>query len=322
MTQNPFTDIKTAERFTRDRLGIKRLTTAQKAEIALAVARHDSRQFEPVTTTTPYDRIDAIRRNLAVRIAKHFHEHHAPLFRSSRGGIDYGHGGHEHVDYQAYSKSYAHPARWRNAGARFDGSVLVIEDYLGKERQRIRIPFAAYAAVRDHRLDINACLSDDLYAINATPKTAVRYAVRDNGRVAKSGMAMLFDNPRGCRTKYWEHGATLTDCRAENDRKVVLVRRHEAEIAARADDERKRRRRDETITKIAKRLAARGRLVVSFEDARATGACRPGIESFCRANGLPTDVVDGARLLPLIGRDARVALAMRQAAQRQMGIPA
>lgn len=319
---NEFATISNAERATRMRLGVTRLSSAQKSEIADAVARHHeraNRESIVKSSGTIYARVDDVRRQLAVRLAIHIHNQ-VPLFTSSRGEIVYGVGGQEGVDRDAYSKSYGFPARWHNAGARFEGSDLIVEDSRGRERLRVKVPFSAYAALIHGELWTRpACLADDLYAIKSTAKTATRYAVR-GGKIVKSGMALLCKN--GEDRDYWEHGATLAECRTENAYKLSLYHAQEREKAATEALRARAERRNATIVRIAKRLATRGKLVVLTADARATGACLPGIESFCRAHGIPSDLCDGSLLVPLIGKDARVAMAMRNAAKRQYGLSA
>jgi hypothetical protein len=94
-------------------------------------------------------------------------------------------------------------------------------------------------------------------------------------RLVKLGVAVQFPRVDGSGT-YWEHGASVNECRREREYKQVI---HEG----RADG----RELSARINRMA-RLIARlcGKLQLSYEDARAVGYCEAGNRGWCKQHGI------------------------------------
>lgn len=82
----------------------------------------------------------------ALVVAKHYHQHTHPLFRSKYGDILYGKGGQETQDRERYSKGYHNtfgPACCLNGGVRLDSeeqpTCFILENYRGTEVARLTL---------------------------------------------------------------------------------------------------------------------------------------------------------------------------------------
>lgn len=97
--------------------------------------------------------------------------------------------------------------------------------------------------------------------------------------------------------RYWEHGASVVEILAEEQRKREIALQKRADV--RADR--------------AARLLARvsDRVTATREDARAVGACVAGIEAYCSAHALGESVT--ARELVALAISSRQPLALRAA---------
>ena len=202
----------------------------------------------------------AQRQETACQIGRNYHLNVRSLYSSSRGTVSYGAGGLQHVEW-LYSKSYKRPARWRDGGARIEGRTLILENHLGNELARFRMPSGKLAP--------SSCLlQGDCYAVR-DGVGAVRY-----GPTGKTGYAMILPNISG-EGHYWEHGADESECYAERARKARLQELEHKRLQESAKDARRLRL-----------LARVSSLIVTRADAFATGSCAPGIDAWCSRNGV------------------------------------
>jgi hypothetical protein len=296
-----------------------KISAAQKAAIRTAVVRHNARQIgnefshRTSPTTTPAERMEAKLRELAVWIGEH-HANVAPLYKSERGSVVYG----ERqfcTDYNAYSKSYGHPAQWYNAGARIEGTagnrVIILQDYKGRDH-------AVYPVRALWKLYISGKLTDagmldgDLYSVitrtrkNPNGGTRIITAVTRyhydvlRAKFVKTGYARLMPDPRGEGRKYYEyyeHGASVREIQEAHARKVALYeakqRQNKAINAYNQSDEATRRKAERAARLIARMCP---NLQITMDDARAVGFCDAGIKAYCQRRHLPTDFTDAATL--------------------------
>ena len=191
-------------------------------------------------------------------LAESYPAHITPLFKSKRAGIVYGYKPEPVTDWDAYAKSYGRPANYSNAAyhVRYDGNdaVVVLHSVRGRD---ISLPL-----VRGVRYHHPGLLDGDLYARERRAGIAVRYNLKDES----TGFAVRFPLPQDSSRDYWEHGATLDECRREYERKRGLAR------VARMDARGARKAR------LIARLC--GGLACTVDDARALGYCRAGIDAF------------------------------------------
>jgi uncharacterized protein (TIGR02996 family) len=282
------------------------------------------------------------RRGVALALGASFHHRIQSLYTSKRATVAYGPGGLQELDWDAYGKrGYVNPhtgrkqpAKWQNAGARIIGYArsgrVVVETSRGTEVARLPLPpvGADFSG--------NALVDGDLFALPHTIAgvwLAIRHGVTRTAGVAtgyrRTGVAVRFPVPPDCREQgrslwsvfrttsdtYWEHGQTVSDCRAEYARKLAL-----------AEQER-------TTVRLLARLERAAHLVallvpsleVTAEDASAAGYCQAGIAGFAAKHGLiPGTPVTAAQLRqtgdPMVERPIRQA-ALRVARAR-FGIPA
>ncbi len=206
--------------------------------------------------------------DLAVRLARTYHARIAPIYQSSRATIEYG-PAQDMVDWDAYSKAYRHPARWRNPGvtARYSqerGPVAEIETSRGK---------GVVISIHRHVVYGHPALLDgDLYAIE-------RHGVieRYNPNDQKTGVALRIPAMAG-EAETFEHGADIAECRAEYERKMEMRRQKALQLLH--DPDYRRQRKARLIARLC------GGLACTVEDARSLGYCRAGIDAFRDRYGL------------------------------------
>ena len=289
------------------------LRAHHKAAIVAAVETHKARAIHaanirtntPATdTTTPAQRMKKTLRQLAVLIGNYHHTNIKPLYSSRRASVVYGEAS-AGVDYNAYSKSYGHAARWMNAGARIetrDGHrVIVLQNHRGKDvaTYPARELFTLYIT---KRLSHAGTLDGDLYIVptmkrNGHTTRGDRYRYDEKrGQFVKSGIAVEFDKPDGTG-KYYEHGKTYRACVAEHARKWGHYQHEQYQAQQRRDANELQRQQNAKIKRAARLIAKLcPKLRVTFEDARAVGYCSAGIEAYCKRRHLPTDATDAATI--------------------------
>lgn len=265
--------------------GADLLTRASKSARTLGL--HDR---ETTQARSPEGRAaarEAKRQGIAVAVGLAYHHNVAPLYVSDYGRVAYGAGGQDEISWKIYAKSYKHPAAWKNAGARWDGREVVLENYRGREVYRAKFQKGA-------QFGHPACTHGDLYCVADALDETVRH--RFNDKHEHTGYAVRFGAE-------WDHGATTADCVAEHNRKVDLIA---ARARARTETQKEQRRL---------RLLARisDRVIVTRDDARAVGACAAGIAGFCKRVGIADDVV---------GVPARELFRMAQATGERQAIAA
>lgn len=263
----------------RKQFGVSRLTIAQAAEAKALVAKHIARKANAPkiinSITYPKNRIvkkqENRRHTFALAIGRAFHANVSPLSTSSRGDCVYGVGGQEMVDYDAYAKSYGYPARWKEGGARLEGNEIILETSRGKEVARIAIDFNT-TRINDFVFD-KALLHGDVAARKIAVGQYERLKIQ-KGRLVISGYVTKQAGVDG--KEYYEHGATIEECRAEAARKIEVAKLEQKRIKLSGRNLR------------AARLLARisTKLVADFNDARAVGHCRAGIETWCQSRGI------------------------------------
>ena len=199
----------------------------------------------------------------AIRIGTAYHDYVGDLYVSKRGEISYGKGGFEHRAY-LYARSCRFPAIWRDGGARVERGILILENHLGAERARMRMPKGKLAP--------SACLLlGDCYAVwDDDGSGAMRFGA-DN---CATGYAMLLQHPTGSGC-YWEHGTNPTECIEERERKALLA----LKARMRVQETAREARRVRLLARISTAI------MVTRDDAAATGACAPGIQAWCNRVG-------------------------------------
>jgi hypothetical protein len=224
-------------------------------------------------------------------LAYSYHRHITPLFASSRAEIVWGRAPVPVTDWHAYSKSYGRPANYVNAayevGYTAGEPVVILHSARGKTLQVPLVPGADYSHP--------SLLDGDLYAIEKRPGIVLRYSLKDG----ITGYAVHYPTTQGLEA-YWEHGATLDECRRERERKLALAR--VAQIQGRAA------RKARLIARLC------GALTCTVDDARAVGYCRAGIDAFCARYGLLGGAATVTQLRAT--QDAQVARVIEQAARR------
>ncbi len=251
-----------------------------------------------------------LHRGTALSIGKAYHDQISDLYQSKRGEVQYGCGGEEHLDWSAYGNSYHNPrtgakwpAKWRNAGARIVGAGktvrIVIESHRGTEVARLPLP--PKGAQYDAGETKGALTAGDLYVLVAGD-VAERYGpTKSRGSkvydgYARTGVAVRFTVPDGLDYfghfsgveggRYWEHGATVTICRAKYDRKLVLSRKS-ARVKAELDLSAAKVKREARIDRAARLLVRIGaKTEVGYQDCRDLGACDAGLRAFAERQGL------------------------------------
>ena len=278
----------------------------------------------------------ATRRDLAVTVGKAFHMRIADLVVSKRGDVIYGRGGDEVVDWDAYGKrGYVNPhtgnrkpAVYRQGGTRVIGfgrsGRIVLENSRGNEVARLPMPPADAKFGGTGGALVHGDLFVRIRQIGSA-QVAIRYGVsRPNVKAVydgytRTGIAVRFEVPVDCREQgrsrwgifrttdshYWEHGATVAECRAEFARKLELA---EADRKAAKASE-----RVERATRLISRLCPN--LIVTEQDARQVGYCSPGIAGFVGRFGLTGRESVTARELRGTG-DVMVERPIVQAAKR------
>lgn len=220
----------------------------------------------------------------AVRLARGYHSRihdlqpskHASLTDIVYGGVQ------QEKRWDVYGKRYGFPCVYSTAGVTVElgddfRPVAVLHPTRGNS---IRLPL---------RMDTDyshmALLGGDLYARTRTVLGATiitRYDARDKQSgisvrlpVPGEGMSGLTLSKKFPGT-YYEHGATVAECRAEWERKRKL---HEADRIKAAIT-----RRQERKARLIARLC--GRLTCTVADAREAGYCAAGIGGFRQRHGL------------------------------------
>jgi hypothetical protein len=203
------------------------------------------------------------RETLAVLVGDAYHENIKALYVSKSAAVMYGKGGCEAREYPYGGRYKTYAAVWHNAGARWEGRSVVLENSKGVEVARVRVP-------------LDACFSGlihgDLYALR-TDTGVDRYGVE-----GKTGVAI----PAGFAG--WEHGATVEECYAEIERKRQIARDRD-EIARLGKRDMRRLR---LLARISKQV------MVSRDDAAASGSCRAGIDAWCKRVGVESDRLPAA----------------------------
>ena len=234
------------------------------------------------------------RNKVAIEIGENYHRNIGALYGSRRGAVSYGAGGIEHCEW-LYAKSYRHPARWRDGGARIERGILILENHLGTEKARFRFPKGRLAPSE-------SLLHGDAYGLVAEDGAVQRYSPK-----GFTGVALHLMDADGAL--YWEHGADVTECRAEAARKLALRLEQKTRLAESQRDARRLR----LLARISDKVT------VTRQDARDTGACVAGINAWCERVNITQDALparDVYRLATATGERramAAVLLACRKA---------
>lgn len=163
-----------------------------------------------------------------------------------------------------YSRSSRHyPLHYINPGVVArplpGGSVAVdVYDYRGVVRNTVVV-----AGRNIPRLTTNGLLSTDVYAVQISRNRVARYNADSN----IIGYAI--------RTDYgWEHGRTIEDCQRETA--------HKQEVAAREAAEKIKTAKQQRASRLILRLCHN--MILHYDDARAVGYCRQGIDDWRQIN--------------------------------------
>lgn len=272
-------DYKRAAAGVRYALGTARLDKVQAAAITGAVGRNTSRQSKGVGVAASLGYLpgriarlqEEKRKAFALAVGEAYHSRIADLYKSARASVIYGKGGTDGVDNNAYAKSYGHPARWKDAGARIEDGVIILEDYKGKEVARVSVDLKKR---REMQFSHPALIGGDLFCI-LRPGGRMPIADRYDVDGQKNGVAVRMPTPDGAG-EYWEHGKTVSACAAERKHKIKALQ-VQAFVSA-----------NQSKVDRAARLIARlcDELPVTFADARAAGHCEQGIKGWCSRHGI------------------------------------
>ena len=273
--------------------------------------------MKTTNTTTPAQKAAATRKvrrhakntNLALTIAEAWHRNVKPLYLSGNATVTYGAGTHPQEEYGVYSKAWhrSHgPARWVNAGVTRDPSTGLVTIY--PVRGRPILLDTPRSLLPSTLAPTSALLDGDVWGTVDRNGTVTRYDL--NSR--PTGVAVRVSPPS--HHHWWEHGATVEECRKEAARKILLNRARARENAARdreyavahaaANREAALRLRRARLV-----LALCRRAVATVEDARALGYCAAGIRAFRERHGLTTVETVPLRVLVRTGNPQAVSLA-------------
>ena len=234
------------------------------------------------------------RNAVAIAIGENYHKNIRPLYGSRRGAVSYGSGGIEHCEW-LYAKSYKHPARWRDGGARIEKGILILENHLGTEKARFPFP-------RGRLAPSESLLHGDAYGLVDEDGAVQRYSPK-----GVTGVALRLVDGDGAL--YWEHGKDITECRAEAARKIALLLEQKTRL--------RESQRDARRLRLLARISSG--VLVTRQDARDTGACVAGINAWCDRVNITQDALparDVFRLANATGERramAAVLLACRKA---------
>lgn len=234
------------------------------------------------------------RNTVAIAIGENYHRNIGALYGSRRGAVSYGSGGIEHCEW-LYAKSYKHPARWKDGGARIERGILILENHLGTEKARFPFPRGRIAPAE-------SLLHGDAFGLIDADGTVQRYSP-----TGFTGVAVHLIDADGAL--YWEHGADVTECRAEAVRKIAL----RLEQKKRFVESQRDARRVRLLARISTGV------LVTRQDARDIGACVAGINAWCERVNITRDALparDVFRLANATGERramAAVLLACRKA---------
>jgi len=237
------------------------------------------------------------RNEVAIAIGENYHRNIGALYGSRRGAVSYGAGGTEHCEW-LYAKSYRHPARWKDGGARIERGILILENHLGTEKARFPFP-------RGRLAPAESLLHGDAYGLLDADGTVQRYSPKGFTGVAVSFVPEV----DGDGALYWEHGADVTECRAEAVRKIALHIEQKTRL--------RESQRDARRLRLLARISAK--VTVTRQDARDIGACAAGINAWCDRVNITADALparDVFRLATATGERqamAAVLLACRKA---------
>lgn len=216
---------------------------------------------------------------VAIRVAQGVHDNCKSLYRSGRAWVEYGTEPTDSIDWDAYSKSYKYPARWKNAAVMRSMNCGTVWCYpvtgatvTVKTPKNLKLSDLA---------PLGSLVDGDAYAIMADG-----YATRYDTKGQRTGVAVRIGNDG-----LWEHGDTLAGCRRESERKEA-IRALEAKRGKLTQEQKQRVQR-------AKRWILRlcPNLPVTRADARRIGYCKAGIRGFKKRYGIGDNSTIQALLL-------------------------
>lgn len=207
------------------------------------------------------------RMDFAMQIAESIHENVRPLYTSKRAGIDRNsRGGWEERDYDAYSKSYGHPAVWKNAGVKVEDGMIRVYTY--RSTLAFEMPCPLVKDMQKYTTD--GMISGAVYGKKSARGTYKLYDAK--GKVVTLAKKMPY--PYGESGAHWEHGDTVEKIQREYELKVFLhIEGKKKEAVS---------KKIARGTALAKRLV--NNLVVTYQDARSVGYCEAGVNSFIQAH--------------------------------------
>ena len=312
-----------ANKFNRNHAAAQEYRYGRRAERIYAANRDRYPAYTPADLRTRLERFATRSRGRACAMAESYHSSIKSCYTSARAKFFYGSGSSENVDWHAYSKSYGHPARWRDPGVEITGNTINI--YTARDK-KISLPLPRpWPLVHTAHL-----LPGDYFAISRT-RHGIRYDERytlKRGRYVLTGYTIMLQarDARGKRQSYdstvhartiAEHSsaktlaAALADCRAQVAQKEATWQaeydRHVAEAAYAA-----RAKRRDHVAGIVARLC--GRLAVTRDAAKLCGYCDAGVQAFAEKNGFNGDYSRPLAELRATG-DTRVQQPIMQAAR-------
>lgn len=293
-----------------------RSSIARKAAAARVAKRQADRQAELAR------RQEELRQR-AIAVAEAYHDRVRSLYTSKRASVSYGRGGQRQTDWEAYSKSYGYPANWSDAGVIADtvNGTEVYHLYTSRDTHVAAIPQLPTPTVGEVVLKSGSLLPGDLFAIRreiAGVIVATRYGLR-RARHGESlpithdyrqtGVAVAFSVPTDLipfwpvkavkvldrENHYWEHGATVSQCREEYARKLQAAEENRIKSRVQSDPHSKK-----VIARAVRMILANADALgirVGYDDLRQVGACHAGIMGYAGSIGLDTS--DLTQTVPL-----------------------
>lgn len=227
------------------------------------------------------------RVNYAVAFAERYHHAVKTLYTSKRASVmvQY-HKFNPHLlenkDWDAYSKSYKHPAVWKDAAVVIH-SNKTFDMYNNKGVLIGNFPIPPIKTIEERNFNHPALLPKYMYAVQKDEKTVRLYKADEQFYI----YAQLKTDPEDKTEKYWEHGETLKAIQLEYNRKkevtaklVMETQKRMEELLRKTQAQNRFFRAKQLIMRLVKNYP------VTFTDARNVGYCVAGIKSFCERNGI------------------------------------
>lgn len=214
--------------------------------------------------------IHKLRETYAIHIAESYHANIRTLYTSERAGVTVMHGEYnssraENIDWNAYAKSYHHPAKWKDAAVVINKECSEFSIYTSRGTEVAKCPIPSVKEIKNTFFG-SMLINGDLFSKQVHANVYIRHDKAGK----KTGYAVRLQRPLQS-AYYYEHGKTIREIKQEYA--------HKLEIAIQKSAEEKQTRETARAARLINRLVKKA--IVTYQDARAVGFCNPGIEAFC-----------------------------------------